>query len=244
MAEYRWNQLEVAAGYDASAPIVHPYYAAVQDAVMAAIPGRPALIVDIGGGSGRLLERCLERWPDCRAVLVDQSAPFLQLAGGRLARFGDRVSFHESRLQDGWERAVLQPPSAIVSTSAIHHLEPPEKRALYTRCAQLLAAGGVLVNGDEVRPVDEAAYRAVVEKWAAHMQHLAETGSVSAPMADALLKWRRRNVEQFGGPRVSGDDCHETLAVQLGYFREAGLVDVRVGWERELWAVMIGQKAA
>ncbi|MFO1091691.1 MAG: hypothetical protein U0992_00035 [Planctomycetaceae bacterium] len=74
MAEYRWNQQEVAAGYDASAPIVHPYYTAVQDAVMAAIPDS-LTIVDAGGGSGQLLERCLERLAGLSRVLVDQSAP-------------------------------------------------------------------------------------------------------------------------------------------------------------------------
>jgi len=243
MTEYRWNQHEVAAGYDAAAPLVHPYYVEVQDAVMAAIAGQqPQLIVDAGGGSGRLLERCLARWPQASAVLIDQSPAFLTLARNRLEQFGDRVTFHQARLQDDWEPLLARSPDAIVSTSAVHHLVPEEKRAFYARCAALLSPGGVLVNGDEVRDPDEARYRASVEKWAEHMRQLADNGRVSAPMADALLNWRRRNVEQFGVPRVSGDDCHETVDTQLGYFRSAGLVNIRVGWQLDMWAVMIGER--
>jgi hypothetical protein len=42
MAEYRWNQKDAAAGYDAGAPLVHPRYVDVQDAVLAALSERAA----------------------------------------------------------------------------------------------------------------------------------------------------------------------------------------------------------
>jgi tRNA (cmo5U34)-methyltransferase len=244
MAEYRWNQQEAAAGYDAGAHLVHPFYIAVQDAILTVLAERLKLelIVDIGGGSGRLLERCLDRWPAVRAVLIDQSPPFLDLARNRLSRFADRVTFFESKLQDDWIRHLPAAPDAIVSSSAIHHLEPNEKRDLYARCAGALAPGGVLINGDEIRDPDDATYFAAVKKWAEHMRELAASGQVSEAMADALLKWRQRNVERFNEPRKSGDDCHETVAVQLDYFRAAGLKNVRTVWQQDMWAVMVGEK--
>ena len=54
--------------------------------------------------------------------------------------------------------------------SAIHHLEPAEKAALYERCYHSLAPGGLLLNGDEVRPPDETEYRAELTQWADHMR--------------------------------------------------------------------------
>jgi hypothetical protein len=124
----------------------------------------------------------------------------------------------------------------------VHHLEPAEKLAFYGRCQSVLAPGGLLINGDEIRDPDDAIYRAALEKWAEHMQQVAASGQVSAAMAETLLKWRQRNVERFSEPRVSGDDCHETIATQLDYFRSVGLVNVRVGWHQEMWAVMIGER--
>jgi trans-aconitate methyltransferase len=245
MTEYRWNNAEVATGYDAAAPLVHPYYAEVQDAIFSVLPLKSdadALLVDAGGGSGRFLERFLERFPHAKGVIIDQSEAFLTIARERLARFGQRAAFVCRRLQDDWSDVLDGKPQAIVSMSAIHHLEPREKQALYARCWERLAPGGVFANGDEVRDPDDDLYRAALTKWAGHMQELATAGRVSAPMAETLLGWRKRNVERFDAPRVSGDDCHETVEAQLGYLRDAGFEPVRAAWQNEMWAVMVGRK--
>jgi hypothetical protein len=34
MAEYRWDRLDAARGYDAAAEIVHPYYRLIQDVLL------------------------------------------------------------------------------------------------------------------------------------------------------------------------------------------------------------------
>ena len=97
MAEYRWNQSELAAGYDAGATVVHPWYVEVQDAIlveMEAVGAAEGIVVDLGGGSGRLVERILEQWPRVTAVIVDQSQAFLDLAARRLERFPERVALH------------------------------------------------------------------------------------------------------------------------------------------------------
>ena len=88
--------------------------------------------MDAGGGSGGFIERFLHSFPSSRAVLVDQSESFLGLARKRLRPFGNRAVCHVSRLQDDWFSVVDQ-PNAIVSMSAIHHLDPVEKRQFYER---------------------------------------------------------------------------------------------------------------
>jgi hypothetical protein len=126
--------------------------------------------------------------------------------------------------------------------SAIHHLEPTEKQSLYGRCFRALAAGGVLLNGDEVRAEDEAEYRAELTQWAGHMQRQMAGGAVPDIFHPALLGWIDRNVTRFGQPKKSGDDCHETIAAQLRYLQAAGFGTCDVPWQRELWAVLRGQK--
>ncbi|MBX3437215.1 MAG: class I SAM-dependent methyltransferase [Planctomycetaceae bacterium] len=247
MAEYRWNQADLAAAYDRDASRVHPRYVDVQDAILneLASGNEPihGTIVDLGGGSGRLLERVLMRWPEATAVLVDQSQSFLDLATARLAQYPGRATTHCLRLQDDWREVIPVPVAAVISTSAIHHLLPDEKRRCYQKCFDVLRPGGVFLNGDEVRDESEAEYRGHVERWAAHMQQLIDTQAVSPAMADALRGWQRRNVEQAGQPRASGDDCHETAASQLAYLRDAGFVDTAVVWQRELWSVLRGRRA-
>jgi tRNA (cmo5U34)-methyltransferase len=247
---YRWNTSDFAAGYDAAAGIIHPHYRAIQDEILRLLPLNETtapLVVDLGGGSGRLMERILDQWPAAKGAVVDQSEPFLALAERRLARFGERASCVFSQLQDDWPSqlpgftaAPTRRVTAFVSMSAIHHLEPAEKETLYRRCAELLVPRGVLLNGDEVRPTDEGEYLTVLQNWAGHMQRQMAGGNIPDAFHPALCGWIDRNVTRFGEPKKTGDDCHETIAAQLDYFRAARL-NADVPWQRELWAVLRGK---
>jgi tRNA (cmo5U34)-methyltransferase len=250
---YRWNSTAFAEGYDQAAQIIHPRYLEIQDAILsllaldgtACLPqassGTGDVIVDLGGGSGRLVERILDRWP-VTAVVVDQSEPFLALAERRLARFGSRAICVLAKLQDRWMELLPAPPSAIVSMSAIHHLDPAEKQLLYRQCYDALLPGGVLLNGDEVRAEDDAEYRASLSAWADHMRSAMAGGTIPASFHPALEKWIDRNVTRFGEPKHSGDDCHETIRAQLGYFRDVGFSAVDCPWQQDVWAILRGSK--
>jgi hypothetical protein len=133
-------------------------------------------------------------------------------------------------------------PAAIVSTSAIHHLSPQEKRALYGQCYDALEPWGVLANGDEIRSPDDAQYKAALEKWAAHMRQLGAEARVGEAMGQMLVRWEERNVRLFDKPRASGDDFHETVQAQLAYFADCGFRSVSAPWQKEMWAVMLGVK--
>jgi hypothetical protein len=52
MTDYRWNQLDIARGYDAAAAVVHPYYHVVQDVILEHLPlalTKTGVVVDLGG---------------------------------------------------------------------------------------------------------------------------------------------------------------------------------------------------
>jgi SAM-dependent methyltransferase len=238
---YRWNVADHAAGYDAAAQHIHPYYVEIQDAILDEI-ARPAdadfLLVDLGGGSGRLAAKFLARFPRAHAVVVDQSTAFLDLAATRLAPFGARGTCLTARLQDDWHSHLPRQPDVITSMSAIHHLAPAEKRQLYGQCYEALAPLGILLNGDEIRAADGSQYLATMRTWADHMRRVVDEGLVSEAMRPMLDQWRKRNVVDFDQPRASGDDCHEAIEAQLGYFCDCGFRGVNVPWQRELWALL------
>src|SRR3954447_16411832 len=178
---YRWNTSEAAEAYDQAAPVIHPYYERVQDEILGLLRFDAADafdLADIGGGSGRLVEGVLENFRNARATVVDQSAPFLALAERRLAKFGQRAAFVQSRLQDDWATKLSARPDVIVRTSAIHHLLPEEKRALYQRVYDALVPGGIFINGDEYRPESDAELRALLEEWSLHMSSAIADGRI------------------------------------------------------------------
>jgi tRNA (cmo5U34)-methyltransferase len=245
MTTYRWNMSDAAETFDAAAPAIHPYYLAIQDEILRLLGEKPQplrCVVDLGGGSGRLLERVLEQFPASHAVLVDQSTAFLAIAERRLARFGERVTLIEKALQEDWPAALPATPDALVSMSAIHHLEPAEKQTLYRQCYEALATDGLFLNGDEVRLTKDADYLAAMEWWVNQKQLAIADGRIPESFRPRAAAWRDRNVTQFGEPKKSGDDCHETADEQLGYLRDAGFRDVRLAWNEQLWGVLFGRK--
>lgn len=244
---YRWNTSAATEAYDAAAPVIHPYYTAVQDQILAAIPFQaeePFSLVDLGGGSGRLAERVLERFAGAQVTVVDQSEPFLALAERRLARFGPRAAVVQCRLQDWCSRVSpkLNYVNAIVSTSAIHHLEPQEKRDLYARCFEALAPGGVFINGDEFRPADDAELLKLYQEWSAHMHAAIDDGRIPDSFRATLELWQDRNITRFGEPKKSGDDCLETIDDQVRYLHDAGFGEVKSVWTQKLWGVVFASK--
>lgn len=238
---YRWNRTDAAHDYDAAASQIHPHYHTVQAGVLAALPRNVRHVIDLGGGSGRLAERVLEQFPAASVTIVDPSDAFLAIAQKRLERFHGRTSFLCLRAQDDWAAATAL-PDAIVSTSALHHLDAGEKNAVFAACSAALPAGGVFINGDEYRPPSDTAYRAELEAWGEHMGSALAIGVIPDSFGPIIDRWRERNLNGFGGERTSGDDCHETIEEQTARLYGGGFRTVQTTWCESLWAVLVARR--
>ena len=127
-----------------------PAYGRLQEAVAAAADGVAAIsVLDLGTGTGETLVAVLERHSGARAVGVDKSAPMLEAARARLG--GRPVELVASELADPLPPG---PFDLVVSALAVHHLEGPDKAALFARVAAVLRPGGRFVLGDVVIPLD------------------------------------------------------------------------------------------
>jgi len=244
MTIYRWNTSDAAQAFDKAAETIHPHYVEIQDQILAHLGQQECtvkLVIDAGGGSGRLMERVLDRFPEAGGIVIDQSEPFLALAAQRLARFGDRAQLLQLRLQDDWSQHLDIQADFVVSMSAIHHLTPREKQTFFSNCRDYLKPGGRLINGDEIRPASDEAYLEELLRWDEHKTREIASGRIPAAFTETLSKWRRRNIDGFSTPKESGDDCHETTETQLGYLRKAGFSNAEAPWQQNMWAVMIAQ---
>ena len=237
--------------YDAVASYLVPKYDFLQDEMIALLfaDGRgDRLVVDLGAGSGILLEKILSRFPSSRGVWVDASDGFRAVAATRLAAFGGRVRFVRSRLEEPWERTVGEQPDAICSMSAIHHLASEQKQRLYARCHDMLVPGGWLFNIDEMSTMYEDAYLQTLRYWVRHVdrervavpEHLVDHAEAWCERFD---NWKHRNIENRGQPKVEGDDIHEGYVEQMRWLRDAGFVDVDLFVKFQLWSVIGGRKA-
>jgi tRNA (cmo5U34)-methyltransferase len=129
-----------------------PAYGRLQEAVAAATAGLTvSSVLDLGTGTGETLAAVLVRHPGATAVGVDKSEAMLGAARQRLA--GAPV---ELRVADLTDPPPGGPYDLVVSALAVHHLEGPDKAALFVRIAGALGPRGRFVLGDVVVPVDPA----------------------------------------------------------------------------------------
>jgi ubiquinone/menaquinone biosynthesis C-methylase UbiE len=114
------------------------------------------LVVDLGTGTGFLLERLLRRFPDCRAVAIDGSNRMVASAKSRLGAMAQRVEFVIGDLRQPETLGVIADSAdAVVSSYALHHLNLTEKAELLGRCRSKLKEGGWFLNADLVGEEDE-----------------------------------------------------------------------------------------
>ncbi len=99
---------------------------------------KPALVVDLGCGSGRLTLALAERWPSARVVGVDSSAEMLTAA--REVDAQGRVEWVEADLAE-WDIASLgQAPDVVVTNATLQWV--PKHLPLITAWMEALAPGG------------------------------------------------------------------------------------------------------
>ena len=133
---------------------------AVEDALLEALPANISHLLDIGTGTGALLERVAPRV--AAALGVDASRSMLALARTRLAKPG---LGHCSVRQGDMYRLPL-PDSVfdvVVMQMVLHYAEDLD--AALAEAARVLRAGGRLIVVDLAQHRDQASVRRLAHRW-------------------------------------------------------------------------------
>ncbi|MDO9713547.1 class I SAM-dependent methyltransferase [Paracraurococcus lichenis] len=111
-------------------------------------------VLELGLGPGYMARHILERDQALRYEGLDFSAVFIDVARRILGDLAPRVTFTQADLLDqSWPTRLTRRPHAIVSTWALHDLGSQHAVAdVYARSYETLPPGGVLVNGDFIKP--------------------------------------------------------------------------------------------
>jgi ubiquinone/menaquinone biosynthesis C-methylase UbiE len=119
-------------------------------------------VVDLGSGHGPYLAEWLDAFPNARGTWVDVSAPMQEEARGQLARFGDRVTYVLTDVED-LASADIEPASVVCSSRALHHLSPEALAEVYRVVGGIVEPGGFVFNLDHVGATGdlEQAYRRI-----------------------------------------------------------------------------------
>ncbi len=189
-------------------------------------------ILDLGCGNGNLTRRLLDIDGTISAVLVDASPEMLQKARESLAGRG-RISFlntsFEEMIRSGTE---LGPFDIVVSSLAIHHLTPRDKKALFDLIFRWLRPGGHFLNIDAVLPPTTSLETWYIGLWEEWVRRHCEGAQVKEGLA---LIYEHHQAKAH-------HDCLETLEDQLDDLRGIGFDDVDVVFKDGINTIYCGRK--
>ena len=111
-------------------------------------------VLELGLGPGYMARHILERNASITYEGLDFSEVFFEVAKKTIGTAMPRVTLTKADLMDqAWPARVATQPGAIISTWALHDLGGQQAVAdVYARCYEMLPKGGVLINGDFIKP--------------------------------------------------------------------------------------------
>ena len=118
-------------------------------------PGVPYThVAELGIGPGYMARHILERDNQVTYEGIDFSDAMFDIARETIGDLIERVTLTSADLLDqSWPSALSKKVGAIISTWALHDLGSQQAVAdVYTSCYETLPHGGVLVNGDFIKP--------------------------------------------------------------------------------------------
>lgn len=187
-------------------------------------PRQLASILELGCGTGNLTVLLRDICPAAEIEVVDLSGESLAICRSRIgsdARFRyEQRDFRELDFASGSF-------DLVVSSIAIHHLRPAEKRSLFQQIHGWLRPQGIFTYADQFRGATDDLYARHIANW--------KTQSLAAGSTpEEFEMWMQHQRES---------DYHDTLQDQLDWIRDAGFPIVDCQWRFLLWSVVQARKS-
>lgn len=138
-----------------------------------------SVVLELGIGPGFLASYLLQSLPQISYEGLDFSKSMLKIARNRTEEHKKRIDFTRADLiSEAWSKSVKNTPDVVVSTWALHDLfEKNNIFNVYKTCFEILPKGGLLLNGDFIKPEEsEHEYEGGRIKPSEHLELLRKAG--------------------------------------------------------------------
>lgn len=207
-------------------------------------PRRAKRVLDIGPGTGNLSVRLLEEAGDCPIELVGLDAsPFMaEVAKEKIEAFPNvRFEMLYGDIRDTLRLCGPRKFDLIISSFAVHHLNGPEKQALFRDLLGMLEPGAALIIGDRMPPQGSSGHKGFdpFEDYHAVLSTrflpLYES-QAQAPRLSEVMEELKRGFDRDG-------DQPSSIEEHVEWMRAAGFRDVRSPFHSFGCAVVSGVRA-
>ena len=151
--------------YDGNIRRTIPYYDEIHDNILdliATVLGAPDKWLDIGCGTGALIQRARMQWPGTKYDLLDPNPDMLAVAKEKL---GDAGRFRW--LNEYSTEAELPDEEYDVITAVLsnHYLDRQERRNVLQKIRRALRPGRLFITCEHTAPQTEMGLRILLSRW-------------------------------------------------------------------------------
>jgi tRNA (cmo5U34)-methyltransferase len=146
--------------FDARVVSTIPYYQAFHREIInlvRALPFKPDVWLDTGCGTGSLVHKAAEEFPDTRFLLMDPSEGMLEQAKIKLSSLSrERLVLLEPSPTQEFSAEPEEKPDIITAIQCHHYLSREEREKAIAVCYRLLKEGGVFITFENIRPFTDS----------------------------------------------------------------------------------------
>ena len=206
-----WRNADHAINYLEKRPLI-PRRAEAYEVLFEVVPPQVDRVLDLGTGDGYVLQLVLDARPGATGVGLDFQDEMLTRAHARFAERDD-VEIRKHDMDDPLT-ADLGQFDIVVSSFAIHHLEPERQMALYGEVFEHLVPGGFFANVEHVASTTPKRHEEFLyalgsspeqddpsNKLVSVEEHLSGLNASGYADAECLWKWRELAVVTGTKPR-------------------------------------------
>lgn len=158
--------------YDSQILSTIPYYDCFHNETINIVKATglsPKIWLDTGGGTGTLINRCLDLFPDTLFLLADPSADMLNVAKDKLAGFKeDRIRFLEPTETQNISLENGMKPDVITAIQSHHYLSADERMKAVKVCFDMLSKDGIFISFENIRPFTEQGIELGKRNWSGY----------------------------------------------------------------------------
>jgi len=145
--------------YDANISSLLPYYSFFHQEILnlvKSLPSTPKIWLDTGCGTGSLVSKAINEFPNTKFLLVDPTEGMLDQARRKLSSYhAGKLEFLRASATQELSQELEEKPDVITAIQCHHYLSR-EGRAKATRvCYDLLKEGGIYITFENIRPLTE-----------------------------------------------------------------------------------------
>jgi tRNA (cmo5U34)-methyltransferase len=145
--------------YDANISTILPYYSFFHQEIIyfvKSLPSSPKLWMDTGCGTGSLVSKAINEFPNTKFLLVDPTEGMLDQARKKLSSYPpERLEFLRASATQELSQELKEKPDVITAIQCHHYLSREGRKDTTRVCYDLLKEGGIYITFENTRPLTE-----------------------------------------------------------------------------------------